>query len=298
MRRFRTSPHPDWQDYRPPWEDVRDYHPGHPALAPMLGQAAIPAAEDVPPAADMGQWLTYLNDQGMIGSCTGQAGAYAVSTIIKRIYGKEFRPSPLFLYKMARFRCGYEGDTGLELRNMLGALATYGICPEVSWPYSEDPKGFDLMPPWPVGQEASNYQALTYLRLDTPGQTPAQVLARIKRWVAAKFPVFLGFTCYSSIDGDLVAATGAIPFPQSGEKVVGGHGICILQYDSRKTVFAEKSPLVGALGFPNSWGTAWGRKDRPGWGWLPEEYVLRGLASDAWTIVKQEWLDQGDFGFS
>lgn len=272
--------------WRPDLPDIRDFHPGDPFLAEMMSQAAIPTADDLPAAADNGQWLTHINDQGQIGDCTCQAGAYAISTIIKRVYGKAFRPSPLFLYKVARFRCGYEGDSGLELRNMLGALATYGICPEASWPHTDDPKSFDLMPPWPVGLEASNYQALTYLRLDTPDQTRAQTLVRIKRWLAAKFPVVLGFTCYSSIDSDAVNASGDIPFPSAEEKVVGGHGICILQY------------AAGKLGFPNSWGISWGRRDRPGWGWLPEDYVLTGLARDVWTIIKQEWLDQGDFGFN
>jgi len=30
-------------------------------------------------------------------------------------------------------------------------------------------------------------------------------------------------------------------------------------------------------------------------GWLPYEYVLKGMAEDFWTILKKEWIDTGSF---
>ena len=45
---------------------------------------------------------------------------------------------------------------------------------------------------------------------------------------------------------------------------------------------------TGALLIRNSWGTA-------GYGWLPYEYVLKGLAIDFWSILKKEWVDTGEF---
>ena len=31
-------------------------------------------------------------------------------------------------------------------------------------------------------------------------------------------------------------------------------------------------------------------------GWLPYEYVLRGLAVDWWTLISAKWVDTGKFG--
>ena len=49
---------------------------------------------------------------------------------------------------------------------------------------------------------------------------------------------------------------------------------------------------TGALLFRNSWGTGWGSS---GYGWLPYDYVLKGLAVDWWSLLKNEWIDTGAF---
>jgi hypothetical protein len=39
-------------------------------------------------------------------------------------------------------------------------------------------------------------------------------------------------------------------------------------------------------------GKGWGKA---GYGWLPNEYIARGLAEDFWSILKKEWVDTGEF---
>jgi C1A family cysteine protease len=36
--------------------------------------------------------------------------------------------------------------------------------------------------------------------------------------------------------------------------------------------------------------------DDKGYGFLPYEYVVRGLTVDFWSLLKNEWVDTGEFG--
>ena len=50
----------------------------------------------------------------------------------------------------------------------------------------------------------------------------------------------------------------------------------------------KESKTTGALLIRNSWGEG-------GYGWLPYEYVLQGMAVDWWTLLKSEWVATGQF---
>jgi C1A family cysteine protease len=102
-----------------------------------------------------------------------------------------------------------------------------------------------------------------------------------------------GFTVYTSISQ--AETTGEIPIPKPGETVAGGHAIVTAGYDDSKVIRNRPGgpSTTGAFLIRNSWGAGWGMA---GYGWLPYEYVTRGLATDWWSLVKGEWLDTGEFG--
>lgn len=134
---------------------------------------------------------------------------------------------------------------------------------------------------------------MTYYRLDE-GLSPPQLVERIKANLAAGLPSMFGFTVYSSLSQG--GSGGEIPFPAPPESVRGGHAVVAVGYDDGKTI---KNPNAGgpktkgAFLIRNSWGSSWGDG---GYGWLPYEYTLRGLAVDWWSLVKNEYVATQRFG--
>lgn len=186
------------------------------------------------------------------------------------------------------------------MKTTMGAMALFGVPPEKYWPYTDrknpGPSGkrtFNEEPPAFLYSFAQNYQAIRYFRLDPSGTAPNILLQRIKAFLAAKLPSFFGFTVYISINQ--AGTAGKIPFPCPGEGIRGGHGIVAVGYDDsmviKNTICGKKT--TGALLIRNSWGTGWGDS---GYGWLPYEYVLRGLARDWWTLFKMEYTGTNNFG--
>lgn len=192
---------------------------------------------------------------------------------------------------MTRNLLHLKGGTGAYLRSTMQAMVLFGVPPEEYWPY--EVKKFEKEPTAFCYSFAQNYQTLQYIRLDPPGISAGALLQQIKTTLAAQIPAMFGFTVYDSI----VQAEddGKIPLLGRGEKALGGHAVMAVGYDDKLKIANSSSgkSTTGALLIRNSSGQSWGAK---GYGWLPYEYVLKGLAHDWWIVLKNEWIDSGEFG--
>ena len=274
--------YPDFRDYTEETEEVRS----------VLGTAKASKTKSLPSSIDLREWCSGVEDQGNLGSCTAHAGVGVIEYYERKAFGRHIDASRLFLYKVTRNLMKMKGDTGAYLRTTMGAMVLFGVPPEGYWPYTDGEKSFDKEPSAFCYAFAQNYQTIKYFRHDPPGTKAEEVLQRVKSYLSKGHPSMFGFTVYNSIEQ--AEETGSIPFPSSKERIEGGHAIVAVGYDDKMKIRNAHSKVetTGALLIRNSWGKGWGEN---GYGWLPYEYVLRGLAEDFWSILKKEWIDTGQF---
>ena len=274
----------------PDYPDLRDYTSRSEAVEPLLEKTAVPTlrTKGTPTKVDLREWCPSIEDQGQIGSCTAQAGVGMLEYFERKLHGRHLDASRRFLYKVTRALGHLEGDSGAFLRTTIGAMTLFGVPPEDYWPYSE--AEFDEEPPAFCYAFAQSYQAIKYYRLDPPGTEHTELLSAIKSHLASQLPAMFGFTVYDSIAG--AGEDGKIPFPAQGDRVAGGHAVMAIGYDDTIKIANRDGEAQGAILIRNSWGDRWGED---GYGWLPYDYVLEGLASDWWVLIENEWVDTGEF---
>lgn len=229
----------------------------------------------LPQEVDLRKFCSPIENQGRLGSCTAQAALGVVEYLEKRALGRHVDGSRLFTYKVTRSLLGWRGDTGAYVRTTIQSLAKVGVPPERYWPY--DVAKFDDEPPALAYALAGSARALSYFRLDGRRSREA-LLSIIKRVAAMGLPSQFGFVVYSYGN-----EKGEFPMPEEGQRRLGGHAVVCVGYDDSRVI----GDSVGALRIRNSWGTGWGES---GYGWLPYDYVLAGLAWDWWVIMSQDYI--------
>lgn len=278
--------------------DFRDFTTEHEEVAPLLAETSVPtlkggeeAKAPPPPAVDLRQWCSPVEDQGPLGSCTAHAGVGMLEYFERKAFGKHVDASRLFLYRATRKLLGLWGDSGASLRGTAGAMQLFGVPPEQYWPY--EPPEFETEPPSFAYAFAGNFQALKYYRLDPPGVDPTTLIDGIKASLASQMPAMFGWTVFSSIvqageDG------GKVPFPNQGDAVEGGHAVMAVGYDDKISIPGGALGIdsTGGILFRNSWSSAWGDG---GYGWLSYDYIRHRLTSDWWVLIEQEWIDTEEF---
>jgi C1A family cysteine protease len=276
----------------PDYPDIRDYTEKKEEIKTILRTKGSSKARSLPSSIDLREWCSPVEDQGQIGSCTAHAGVGIVEYYERKSFKRHLDASRLFLYKVTRNLMKMKGDTGAYLRTTMGAMVLFGVPPETHWPYNDEEDKFDKEPPAFCYAFAQNYQTLKYFRHDPPGAKAEEILKKLKDYLASGHPAMFGFTVYNSIEQ--ADTSGKIPFPSQKEKIEGGHAVAAVGYDDKMVIQNKygKIKTTGALLIRNSWGKGWGEK---GYGYLPYEYVSKGLADDFWSIVKKEWVDTEEF---
>ena len=222
----------------------------------------------LPRAVDLRPRCSPVEDQGALGSCTGNALAGAVEFLEKKDRVRSLVDvSRIFIYYNERvIEHTVAEDAGAMLRDGIKTLVRQGVCSEAKWPY--DIRRFAKKPPAGCYAEARRHQVTAYARLDT--------IDEMRGCLADGFPFVFGFSVYESFESARVAKSGIATMPRPRERLLGGHAVLAVGYDDRSRRFLVR----------NSWGSRWGIA---GYFTMPYDYLAdRNLSDDFWTIRRQE----------
>lgn len=214
-------------------------------------------------SVDLRIYCSLIENQGNLGSCTGQAIAGAIEMLNKR-NRKTTDISRLFIYYYERVLLGTVNyDSGAYIRDGIKVTNKQGAPLESFWPY--DITKFKLKPSTNSINDAARRKVTLYERVDDHNG----VLDALNNG----FPVIIGFSVYSSFMSNTVARTGVMPYPNiSTEKLLGGHAVLLVGYDKSRGVYIAR----------NSWGTSWGEN---GYFYMPFAVIQNpSMSFDFWVI--------------
>lgn len=212
---------------------------------------------------DLRQYCSLIENQGNLGSCTGNAIAGAIELLHKR-QNRTIDISRLFIYYYERLFIGTVNyDSGAYIRDGIKACYTYGAPTENLWPYNISK--FRTVPTKTALIDAAKRKVTSYQR--------AADFNQVIDAITSGYPVTIGFSVYSSFDSPAVAKTGIMPYPNLNKEILlGGHAVLLVGYNKDNNTFIAR----------NSWGTNWG--DR-GYFYMPFQVIQNtSMSSDFWVI--------------
>ena len=253
--------------------------------APARMRLALPESTvALPPKADIWKYKGLTRDQGQEGSCTGQMGAEIIDALYRQfkmyegdqsIDPAKFLASAEFVYLCNLIADGDLGqDAGSSIHQTFITLDQKGACLNSQMPYHDT--DYSKAPSATQYAEALRFRVGAYHSLPN--------LRTMKQAIASGYSFGAGIDVYESFEGDW-NSTGLMPMPNvNQEQLLGGHAQHFMAYDDTLQFPAGH---VGGFGVQNSWGNSWG-VSAPGHSdggcyWMPYDFVLAGLLTDAWV---------------
>lgn len=208
-----------------------------------------------------------VEDQGPLGSCTGNSATSALEISLKTTT----QYSRLMAYYNGRLiENNVRRDDGAMIRDVIKGISKYGVAHETVWPYIITK--FAATPTVAAYTDAKKVLPLvaSYERLTT--------ITDIKTALAAGLGVVFGFSVPEYFTSQEVAATGWVRTPTISDKVIGGHAVCAIGYDERNA--DTKGSFVWVR---NSWGTGWGLNGnfKMPYGWFTDP---NRIVDDIWVM--------------
>jgi C1A family cysteine protease len=205
-----------------------------------------------------------IENQGQLGSCTGQAVAGAIELVNRRM-NKKHDVSRLFIYYQERVLMNtVTEDSGATIRDGIRAVSKWGAPLESFWPYTI--LRFAQKPSQQAYTDALRRKVTEYRRINN--------FTDIINALTQRIPVVFGFAVFDSFMTNKVAHTGVMPHPSNNEAFLGGHAVMLVGFDKTSRRFIVR----------NSWGANWGAK---GYFFMPFSIIENtDLSWDFWAITR------------